>query len=69
MVTICLACRGDKTKILRRIQSKYCNKIMFIKNKNELETAILEIFKKEWENEQRRIYEYGNEDITRSEIR
>lgn len=42
---------------------------MFIKNKNELETAILEIFKKEWENEQRRIYEYGNEDITRSEIR
>lgn len=56
MVIICLACRGGKTEILRRIQSEY-DKIMFIKNKDELDTAILEVFKNEFENEneQRRI--------------
>ena len=65
MVTICLACRGGKTKILRKIQSKY-DKIKFVKNKDELETVILEIFEKEWD-EQRRIYKHGNEDIACSE--
>ena len=55
MVIICLACRGGgKTEILRRIQSEY-DKIMFIKNKDELDTAILEVFKNEFENEQRRV--------------
>lgn len=54
MVTICLACRGGKAEILRKIQNKY-DKIRFIKDKDELETAILEVFKNEFENEQRRV--------------